>query len=331
MMSVGSELKQARERAALSIEQIAERTKIQAHKIEALEGDDFDGLPNGIYLEVIVRAYAHEVAIDPMPLIDRIRLEHPEPAGVWTAPVVLNGVQDKKPLHVIEDIDVFPLEDVDDFPRENDDEGTIPSPIAADASAPDLPRAPREMELARPMKLVLAAAVVAVALSQATNLFDSDEPPEAIFSVPVSSTSAPVVTPPAKPQAVGSSNTQALPDVSGTWALNTHVESTSYSRYAGLQLGYQIDLQRDGNRVTGEGRKVTENGRKISAKAQTPITVDGAVEGDRLKLAFTERGARRPTHGTFELQVDKDDALRGRFSSTAARSAGAVAATRIRP
>jgi hypothetical protein len=297
MMSVGRELKQARERAALSIEQIAERTKIQAHKLEALETDDLDALPHGIYLEGIVRAYAHEVAIDPMPLIDRIRLEHPEPAGVWTAPVVLNGVQDKTPLHVIEDIDVFPLEDIDDFPSEEIDAGTRDegrglAPVAH--VAPVAPNPPREMELARPTKLVLAAAVVAVALSQATNLFDSDEPPEAIFSVPVSSTSAAVVTPSAKPQAQGLSTMQSLPDVSGTWALNTHVESTSYSRFAGLQLGYQIDLQRDGNRVTGEGRKVTENGRKISSKAQTPITVDGAVEGDRLKLAFN--AATPPNH-----------------------------------
>jgi hypothetical protein len=168
-----------------------------------------------------------------------------------------------------------------------------------------------------------------VALSQATNLFTSDDSPETIFSAPTATTNAPTSTAGVALPAETSSTTSALPDVSGTWALNTHVESTSYARYAGLQLGYQIDLQRDGNRVTGEGRKVTENGRKIRSTAQTPITVDGEVDGDRMTLAFTEKGARRPTHGTFELQVVKDDALHGRFSSTAARSAGAVAAKRI--
>jgi hypothetical protein len=330
-MHVGNELKQARERAGLSIERIAEITKIQAHKLAALEGDDFGSLPTGIYLEGIVRAYAHEVAIDPEPLIDRIRNEHPQPAGVWTVPVVLNAVQDEPPLHAIEDIDVFPMEDTDVFPSEDTD---VFRRDHAEAPATQLqdepPRRPREMELARPMKLVLAAIFVAVGLSQVTNLFKSDDSPEAIFSVPTATTNAPTatsgVTP---PPAESPSPTEALPDVTGTWALNTQIESTSYARFTGLQLGYQIDLQRDGNRVTGEGRKVTENGRKIRSKAQTPITVDGELEGDRMTLAFTERGARRPTHGTFELQVVKDDALHGRFSSTAAKSAGAVAAKRI--
>ena len=38
-MQVGTELRQARERAGLSAEQIAERTKIQVHRIEALENE----------------------------------------------------------------------------------------------------------------------------------------------------------------------------------------------------------------------------------------------------------------------------------------------------
>ena len=101
------------------------------------------------------------------------------------------------------------------------------------------------------MKFVLAAALVAVALSQATNLFDSDESPASIFSVPTSTSSVPAATVVTEQQVESSSATVALPDVSGTWALNTHVESTSYPRFAGLQLGYQIDLQREGNRVTG--------------------------------------------------------------------------------
>ena len=63
-MSIGTDLRQARERAQLSAEQIAERIKVSIQKIEALERADLQLLPHGIYLEGIVRAYAREVAID---------------------------------------------------------------------------------------------------------------------------------------------------------------------------------------------------------------------------------------------------------------------------
>ena len=81
-MSVGSELRWAREQAGLSVEQIAERTKIQAHRIEALERNNYAGLPGGIYLDGIVRAYATEVAIDPEALVDRVRYERAKVADV---------------------------------------------------------------------------------------------------------------------------------------------------------------------------------------------------------------------------------------------------------
>jgi hypothetical protein len=334
-MPVGKELKQARERAALSIEQIAERTKIQPHKIEALESEDFDPLPHGIYLEGIVRAYAHEVGIDPEPLVDRIRSEHPQPAGVWTAPVVLNGVHGDTAVHKIEDIDVFVGEDIEAFPTE--DAGSFPSEEPAAATTlphGDMARRPREMELARPMMLVLATAALAVVLSLSTNIFDSDDSPDEIFSVPTApakpATGAARVQPPAETSPVERSSTsETSPDISGRWTLNTRIDSTSYSRFEGLKLGYQLDLRRDGDRVFGEGRKVTENGRHIRTAAQTPITVDGTLEGDRMTLAFTEQGRRRPTRGTFELQVAENDALHGRFSSTAARSSGVVSAQRV--
>src|SRR5688572_2766012 len=75
MPSVGFELKQARERLGLSAEHIAARTKVPLYKIEALENGNFEYLPDGIYLDGIVRAYAHEVAIDAEPFIPQVRAE----------------------------------------------------------------------------------------------------------------------------------------------------------------------------------------------------------------------------------------------------------------
>ena len=71
-MSVGAELREARERAGLTPGDISERTKIQLYKIEALENDELERLPGGIYLKGIVRAYAKEVGIDAAPIIERL-------------------------------------------------------------------------------------------------------------------------------------------------------------------------------------------------------------------------------------------------------------------
>ena len=55
--------------------------------------------------------------------------------------------------------------------------------------------------------------------------------------------------------------------MAGSWTLKTQVESSSYSRYAGLQLGYEIRLDQKGDRVTGSGKKITENGSEIDRRA----------------------------------------------------------------
>ena len=109
----------------------------------------------------------------------------------------------------------------------------------------------------------------------------------------------------------------------------THVESSSLARYRGLKLGYEMQLEQEGDRVKGSGRKITENGAGIRAGAQTPVTVTGTIDGDRLTLNFVERGTRRPTQGKFVLLVDDSGILRGRFSSSAARSSGRVEAHRV--
>ena len=76
-MPIGTLLRHAREEAGLSATQISERTRIQLYKIEALENGDFVHLPDGIYLDGIVRAYARELALEPEPLIERLHRERP--------------------------------------------------------------------------------------------------------------------------------------------------------------------------------------------------------------------------------------------------------------
>lgn len=218
-----------------------------------------------------------------------------------------------------DDADVLPVEDTD---------------ARADAIEPDAWMRPRKIELGPPTVVVLAAALAMALFYQATHPHELDAPPEAAGyrlwidePIPAPAPSARLrmpVQPDAGPAPV------AVPSVAGAWSLATHVESSRYSRFAGMRLGYEVELEQDGRRVSGLGRKILENGDGIAARAQTPIAVNGTVAGDRVMLDFTERGALRETHGTFVLTRAGDGALRGRFATSAARSAGSVEARRVR-
>jgi hypothetical protein len=92
-----------------------------------------------------------------------------------------------------------------------------------------------------------------------------------------------------------------------------------------------VQLEQDGDRVTGRGQKWAEDGGPVSAGARSPINLTGRVEGRRVILQYTERGARRTTSGSFTFTLSADAAaLRGAFSSTAAAASGAAVARRMR-
>ena len=110
--------------------------------------------------------------------------------------------------------------------------------------------------------------------------------------------------------------------------METLVESTTSDRFAGLRLGYRLELRQEGDVIEGSGWKVSENGALLSAESQTPISVRGTIANGRLRLTFEERGAERASGGTFDLAVADGDLLRGRFESDAAQSAGTVRASR---
>lgn len=119
-------------------------------------------------------------------------------------------------------------------------------------------------------------------------------------------------------------------DLSGWWEMTNTIQSTNYEEYQGLRLGYRIQLEQDGNRITGRGQKWSENGRAVPAAGRTPITITGTVDGRTVTLQFTEHGARRSTRGGFTWQLSADrTALRGTFWSTAADTSGRSIASRM--
>jgi membrane peptidoglycan carboxypeptidase len=119
-------------------------------------------------------------------------------------------------------------------------------------------------------------------------------------------------------------------DLSGWWELTNRIEETNYESFRGLRLGYRLQLEQDGNRITGRGQKWSEDGRTLPAGGRTPLTVRGTVNGETVSLEFTEHGARRSTGGTFQWRIARNGAtLRGSFSSTAAATSGWSVARRL--
>jgi cytoskeletal protein RodZ len=63
-VSCGEFLRRARERRGLTLQQIAQGTKIPLRHLNALERDEFAALPGGMYRRAEVRAYADAVGLD---------------------------------------------------------------------------------------------------------------------------------------------------------------------------------------------------------------------------------------------------------------------------
>lgn len=64
MASFGEKLKREREMRGVTLDEISESTKIARRHLEALEADDFQSLPGGVFNKGFVKAYAHFIGID---------------------------------------------------------------------------------------------------------------------------------------------------------------------------------------------------------------------------------------------------------------------------
>jgi transcriptional regulator with XRE-family HTH domain len=74
-MSIGSELKAAREARKATLEEVATRTKIPQKYLEALEEGRHDIFPSQTYVTGFIRAYAKVVGLDPAELTRRFKAE----------------------------------------------------------------------------------------------------------------------------------------------------------------------------------------------------------------------------------------------------------------
>ncbi len=89
---VGEALKAARESIGISVDDIAQATRVRAAHIAALEGFDLDSLPARPFIIGYVRAYARALGLDAEMVVARFRSEMPKadtdlraPTGLWEA------------------------------------------------------------------------------------------------------------------------------------------------------------------------------------------------------------------------------------------------------
>ncbi len=87
MGSFGERLEQERTKRGVTLKDMADATKISARMLRALETEDFDKLPGGIFNRGFVRAYARHLGLDPEAAVaDYISAEGGRRNGSTSAP-----------------------------------------------------------------------------------------------------------------------------------------------------------------------------------------------------------------------------------------------------
>ncbi len=73
MGSFGVDLKKAREAKGVTLEAIAAATKITVRYLQAVEREDFEQLPGGVFRKSIVRSYARTAGLDEDAWVNRYK------------------------------------------------------------------------------------------------------------------------------------------------------------------------------------------------------------------------------------------------------------------
>jgi transcriptional regulator with XRE-family HTH domain len=132
-MSVGLELKTAREAKKISLDTISKKTKIPVKYLEALEQDQFDVFPSQIYAKSFIRAYSKVIGLDPSVMTRQfnaevkpkeVRIEpvnaeaEMEKGSPWSPITALPPVSRRNEVHDDPELERLQEEDASSFRRE---------------------------------------------------------------------------------------------------------------------------------------------------------------------------------------------------------------------
>ena len=74
--SAGALLRAARETAGLHVAALAVSMKVPVKKLEALEADRFDLLPDAVFVRALASSVCRNLKIDPAPILSRLPHQH---------------------------------------------------------------------------------------------------------------------------------------------------------------------------------------------------------------------------------------------------------------
>lgn len=74
-ITVGQELKSARERMGMTLSELAAETRVPMRHLESIERSEFSALPGHTYTVGFVRSYARAVALDDIAIVNALRAE----------------------------------------------------------------------------------------------------------------------------------------------------------------------------------------------------------------------------------------------------------------
>ncbi|MCX6393258.1 MAG: helix-turn-helix domain-containing protein [Solirubrobacterales bacterium] len=80
-MEIGETLREARMRQEIDISDVEEKTKIRAKFLRALENEEWQVIPEDVYVRKFLESYAVALGLDPRPLVELyvIRTAAPDP------------------------------------------------------------------------------------------------------------------------------------------------------------------------------------------------------------------------------------------------------------
>lgn len=105
MPAVGDQLRQAREASKLTVQQVAEATKMRTDHVIALEEGDYSPFPAPVYIRGSVRTYAKLVQLDVMKIMDDLTVELNQKqatAESWGGAGARRGIVDRILLRVVQ-------------------------------------------------------------------------------------------------------------------------------------------------------------------------------------------------------------------------------------